>query len=518
MQRSGIRQRGWWSVVLIGMLLIGLGIRVNGIFRVKAGLSHDESVSYLCAAATQSLYETGLPLQVDTPLVAADIQRYYAKPEHLQFQRVAVDLSQCDIHPPLYFWLLHAAHYAVGFDMRTGPLINVLLSLVLLVLLFQLGRSLFGGPLPALAVCAIWWLSPAVVAIDLEARHYQLFGVLAMMMFIVGRRIWNGAASLSVLLVFTAINALGLLTHYYYGFLLLPGTVIMCLRYRVSALSLRYVGSLAASFLLFLFCFPQFLDFVPSYIGHTDRVAGGPIDHVQRLKALLVACLDFFSHWQALAASVVLCICGVGLWAAIKKREAMLKEWRSSTSWKEIHFHLLWAGFFSVCLYLGGISPTQAVGGEYFSYIWPLLCLAITFWAQRMLSSSARGLVFAVFITQLAFSCWFAVERSPFVTNLVPESWYGLMERSDVVITNEGRRGYLPRMVTGLRPNMPLRICTQAGVDQFDPVELRSVAFWLSVRDDADAAPGLSERMKEAGFAEQVLRDGKHELRIFDRP
>ena len=53
-----------FGAAMVAALVIGLLVRLHGILVLKKSLSHDESVSYLCAAATEGKFELGLPEQV----------------------------------------------------------------------------------------------------------------------------------------------------------------------------------------------------------------------------------------------------------------------------------------------------------------------------------------------------------------------------------------------------------------------------------------------------------------------
>ena len=52
--------------LLAALLCYGAGVRLHGIFRVKAGLTHDESISFLCAAAQEGAYQERIPFLLDT--------------------------------------------------------------------------------------------------------------------------------------------------------------------------------------------------------------------------------------------------------------------------------------------------------------------------------------------------------------------------------------------------------------------------------------------------------------------
>lgn len=514
--RMHLQRHHFFHGLLFLLLLSGLLIRLHGIFVVKAGLTHDESVSYLCAAATQHRFEVGLPEQVDRPLTVGDIHAYYAAPDRLQFRTVARDLVLDDIHPPLYFWALHVAHRSIGFDLRTGALLNLVASLLMLLVLFRSGRELLGGTLPALACCAIWFLSPAVVQIDLEARHYQFFGLIALCMFAVGSRLWEGTGTRAHLLLFTVLNALGFLTHYYYGFLLVPGAILMLQRWGFSRRTFLYFTSLFASLGLFLIAFPDFLAFVPHYLADREAVAGA-VDHGQRVRAVIASSMAFLSNWKWVYSALTLVGAMIMVLAVSRARATLRQQWALHPDWLPLHFHLCWYFLFTAVLYVGGISPEQAIGGEYLAYFWPLLALAIVIWAKVFFHSTVQRAGIVLFGLQLLVACWSAVNASPYTSNLVPQEWIQLITASDVLYTDEGRRGYLPRMAVQLPANLPLHVSSPEGLEALPHGNVKAISYWLVLPPPGAAPPPFVQRLKDAGFTERISRTDKHELRYFVR-
>ena len=506
-----------WRYFLYALLVIGLLVRLHGILVLKKSLSHDESVSYLCAAATEGKFELGLPEQVNIPLFAADIHAYYAQPGSLQFVTVAKDLALYDIHPPLYFWTLHAIHFANGMDIRNGPLLNLALTLLLLVLLYRTALEILGEPLHALSCCTIWFLSPAVVSIDLEARHYQLFALLALTMFALGRQFWSGKASSRTWVLFTMINAMGFLTHYYYGLFLVPGIGFMLVRFGFRRNTWLYGLSLLGSLALFLLLFPAFWDFLANYMADREIASGKPVQFMPRAKALIATSFGFFSWWRSVTLLIVFTgIVTVFRWARGEKHHRTQHVGSPFLIWGS-YIHIVWYFTISSFLYLLGISPFHAVGGEYFGMIWPLFCIALVHGAVVALEPAYRKLIFAAFAVQLMASCFLTVRHSPYVIDLVPATWYQSMNESDVVITNEGRRGYLPRMAWGLRSDMPIWVLSGAGMERFDATSSNTIAFWLYVPDlSAPAQPAL-QRMRDIGSKEESRIMGNHQLHLFQQ-
>jgi hypothetical protein len=91
-------------------ILCGAGARAAAADD-KQVLTHDESISFLAATCHQGAYDRMLasgtpPLGQWVP--AASWQRFLRVDQRFCFRTISRDLSTTDIHPPAYFWLLHA--------------------------------------------------------------------------------------------------------------------------------------------------------------------------------------------------------------------------------------------------------------------------------------------------------------------------------------------------------------------------------------------------------------------------
>jgi len=103
------------------------------------------------------------------------------------------------------------------------------------------------------------------------------------------------------------------------------------------------------------------------------------------------------------------------------------------------------------------------------------------------------------------------------VSDLVPPGWTERMAKSDLLITNEARRGYLPRMVMTLPADLPLRVSSNSGLQQAAAPALDVVCTWMVVPKQGSAFPGFAQRMRAAGFRKEEQRLNGHLLSEFHR-
>lgn len=491
--------------LLAAALLAGMLLRIHGVFGLKHSLSHDESVTLLCAAATEGRYQEEIDGLLDRPLTVADIHAFTDPPKGLALRTVARDLVQHDTHPPLYFWMLHAIHHTVGLRTWTAPLLNILLSLGMLILLISAGKRMMGGLLPALVVAAVWYLSPAVLPIDLEGRHYALFGLLALASMLLAEGWSSSEPRRWWLPAYTLVNAAGLLTHYYFAFLLIPAFFLTWARLGMGTRLLRFMLSLVASATLFLVLFPEVLDFWEVLQG---REPAAPRTFMDRFRTLVYGSLGYLAEghrarYIALVAVGGLAVIGP-LMAGTQALTGMM-DVRRPDGWNLVHGG--WAFAFTAGLYLAGIAPAQAVGEQYFVYIWPLLALVLVrFFSLVLPAGMAPWAVFVVTLHLLMQSSQ-AVPRSPYVRDVLPRDQLALMAGSDLVVTDDWKRGQLPRLALHLPGAQPLFLLHK---ERPSLRTERSIAF-LHIAREADEHPWIAE-LKAQGWQLEQHELARHTL------
>ena len=108
-------------------LAAGLSLRVVGTLEKRA-LTHDEAISYLVATGHKADYskivkEEAPPYGRWTR--ADQWKRFLRVDQVFCFGKINFDLATTDLHPPLYFWLLHVWCLLVGVHVWTGVTLNV---------------------------------------------------------------------------------------------------------------------------------------------------------------------------------------------------------------------------------------------------------------------------------------------------------------------------------------------------------------------------------------------------------
>jgi len=127
-----------------------------------------------------------------------------------------------DVHPPLYFWILHIWMGLTGQSEFALRFLSLLFSVLTVALMYKIGRSVMGanGGRVAAVVAAF---SPLYLAYSQEVRMYALVSALsaASIYLFYEYALADLSARRKWLAPYALVTAAGLYAHYFVGFLLL---------------------------------------------------------------------------------------------------------------------------------------------------------------------------------------------------------------------------------------------------------------------------------------------------------
>ena len=404
----------------VALLICGLALGA-ALLLLRAGarntLSHDDAISYLAATGHMGAYATDIPAGRWVP--AQTWQAYWTPDRFGVFRQIGRDLARYDIHPPLYFWLLHVWIQVTGVRLSAGPLLNtvfLLLGAWLIALACRLARCSWSASVLA---AVMWLLSGATLSVAGETRQYSLLGLVvaglaASILFFLDRR------SLGAALLVYATAAAGLLVHYQFA-------AVLAVAVLIAAILLARGGQWRV--VVFLFAAPAaagvtFLMLHPEFMGSfaMQRSQAAPfvwIDVPYRVTRILYALFEQVmlapmaralgdaaaSYWGiflllALAA-------GLGVWLVARRKGDGGKASRAEGE----TFLLVFAAatFLLVsALYIFQFSPRHAMGAQYLMAVSPLLFMAGAMVFDR-LTSGLRWrpvLILALIAYQAAYGGW----------------------------------------------------------------------------------------------------------------
>ena len=214
-------------LILVAALLVGIGLRLDAM-HANPNVQHDEAWSYAAASGRLGGLEKAMAGGLSGRWVPASAWQYYWQSDKLSdLAHIGPDLAAYDVHPPLYFWILHLWLMLTGMHHWAGPALNLFFVPLTMLALYGLGRALRFERLESSLVVLVWALSPAVVSISALTRQYDLL-TLFTVLFVWGvvRATAPGERRRSPEAVWVAAAAgAALMTHYQSILLLLGGAV-----------------------------------------------------------------------------------------------------------------------------------------------------------------------------------------------------------------------------------------------------------------------------------------------------
>jgi hypothetical protein len=438
-------------VLLAGAIAAGSALR-GGLIAGKRTLSHDEAISYLSAAGKQGLYQERAgagAAPFGTLAHAAELKALMRPDEPLCLERIARDLAETDIHPPLYFWLLHLWVLITGVHLWSGPVLNVLIAGAAAAALYALACAVLRERLAAAVVAALWVTSPAVIEMAVEARQYDLLALSTIGFAWSLLRYVDGAeARRGRYLVFLTLATLaGLLTHYHFGLLIAAGYLWLAVRLRHQPRRLLAgLAGMAAGVVAFVLIHPRFMASVLR--ARPQSAEPGELDVLGRLECLLETYSNFLTttahnawlvHKYLLPASAAF-VLGVGLCGWVMVRRSRVAGYAFGER-SVVYFFLAMAGANAV-LYLSGVSPRHAMAARYLAMIWPFLAFLPVLVVNRI--SGPRTPLMLLLVAAMAGSDLAGVQRSVARWRALPEPQRTFEQAPTVVIDNVARGVLLP--------------------------------------------------------------------------
>lgn len=375
------------AVLVLGALVSVAALIVQGAER-KDSIEHDEGISFINSAGKMADW-ISVTAHRDAPVgrwvPAAEWQSFWQISDAFDFGVIAQGLATWDIHPPLYFWLLHVWSLVFGMTSASSIALNIVLTVLTGIALFGMARWALKDVLfAAFAVC-LWALASPTVGAALVARQYVLLSLVsvlaawaALAFFSPARRprVWEAAV------VGVAIGA-GLLTYYQFAVLvagLMIWLTITCWGHLRHLLLLYGSGVLGT--IILLVAHPGFVRSL-SVLANANT-AHGDINvearlgrSVAALSRIVSPALATPSTWGSWLVPTAILLCGAALilvvivvaFRSARQSNAGL----GSPDYRVLALTMLgvWNLAFIVGLYLTGRSPIHAMADRYLSMVLP---------------------------------------------------------------------------------------------------------------------------------------------------
>jgi hypothetical protein len=386
------------AAMIFCILAIGVGIwlRIWGAAK-KSALSHDEGITYLCITGHEGEYHQTIPGSYPFGVwpgrppfgvwaKASDWTRFIKLERRFCFRQIGDDLARFDLHPPLYFWLLHLWALAWGLHFWTGPSLNILLALATLATIFGFGRYVLSDSAEAAAGGALWILSPGVASITLQARQYELLTLLTVLLVWQVVRVSDPTRRFTVGdgVLLALLSAAGMLTHYHFALALLGGGMFLfvkLLKGRRRRLGGAYVA-MGTGCALMLLLHPGLLRYAGALPRTLTDQPFSPKALLGRVRSLCEGLFSFFAAEEriipvALVAGVLLLLAGATLALLVKYRRKPAEPSAPEQGRLYVIYFFLWFSLCEILLYLSFLSPEHAARAKHLAMLWPFFSLVL---------------------------------------------------------------------------------------------------------------------------------------------
>ena len=161
-------------VILLIAVGAGTGLRIHAQHQ-NPNVQHDEAWSYASAAGRLGPFMAAMDGGLTGRWVPASDWQYFWQSDGLSgVSRIAPDLAAYDVHPPLYFGLLHGWLALTGVHAWAGRALNLVFAALAVLCIFGMARALGFRRIEGALAALVWAVSPAVVSISSITRQYDL--------------------------------------------------------------------------------------------------------------------------------------------------------------------------------------------------------------------------------------------------------------------------------------------------------------------------------------------------------
>jgi len=437
------RANYWIALALAGAVALLLAARL-----LNAGvLAHDDAITILGVTCNQGRYAASAPSQ--HWVAAADWQSYWTLRSPGCFGTIRADLAHEDIHPPLYFWLLHAWLVVFGVSAPAALALNFVIVAVTAAVIFETCRLL---AVPAPIVCIIgltWGLTMTTRMAAASVRQYSLLGLFSAVLLLL-MVLWFKHNKIGYLAALIPVITGGMLTQYLF---FVPATMALVLIGMALLAGRRYreLGLLAAGYavaaVLFVAVNPGFTDSMhrAGLQAQSFSWAAVPLRIAAVLSQLIEPFVPLDPVYQFDPAMIAICVLTavvvlpmlvqVVRWV-LKMRHQRPHVSVNSESVPMLMF--LGGSAAVVAFFLMFISPEHVMRPIYLYFLTPFLFVGLAVASQR--SAKVIASVTTLFVYQFI---GVAVATSVFVLTQSPHPVPPPGSHSAIVLDSD-RRGIVP--------------------------------------------------------------------------
>ncbi len=376
-----------------------------------------------------------------------------------------------DIHPPLYYLLLHFWTFIIGPGVVSVRLFSVVAGVLSVPLMFVVGRRLFGWKAGSLAAL-ILAVAPFHVYYSQEARMYALVTLLALASTYLFLTLLEGQRSRQATWIlwtgYVVVTSLAMYTQYYAAFVPAAQTLFLLIRFRRhKSLLPRWIGAQVALLVAYipwlLYAGPKLVAYVGNKLVKEGDVPLTPWTYVQR--HLVAFSVGHVSEPRSFLSWLAVLVVGLALLGAITSLAARRQPGQAAWSGTDA---ALFAGVYLLFpLFLGYVVNlrypfTSPAIERLFLFTAPALYLLVVvgiLWLQvRLRVASATVFVLVLLVNTPSLCDYYSVERyAADDYRPVVEKVQALARPEDVIVAvHPWQIGYFRAYYSGELPSLYL--------------------------------------------------------------
>lgn len=368
--------------------ILGIAVIFGCVFLTKKITGGDETISYLCAAGNQESYQQVInKTSAYGTIMPNTFWQSYFLTQPNAIKNIAPDLVKTDLHPPLFFWLLHYCSLITNMPFKSGLLLNMLLHIAGLLILKSIAKQLKLNSTEANFVQLMWVFSPAIISVGFWARQYELLAFINLITLYCYLKTYNNK---TYLVGFAASITLGLLTHYLFLYFSIGYLVHSAFTSKKNSVTLKLLLAFVIAFVAFYIIHPDFAQqfelqqqraqtFNASELpGRIGKIALAFIQIVAPILALKPVLIKLpFTIILLLTGAITLTI----FWVVFKQAAKLnIKQTFLNFATRlnqPVLFLLVWSVGLTVVPYLFFFTPFHAMAPQYLTLVYPFLLLSI---------------------------------------------------------------------------------------------------------------------------------------------
>ena len=467
--------------VCIGILLLIWQANIIPI------ISYADGVSYLSAMGNQGLYEHNT--LTEKWVMASQWKELWNESNFFQFDQIRYDLAHFDIHPPLYFWILHVWSYFVGVELSTGPLLNIFFHVLTSLLIFIICRKLRCSHWTAIAAGLLWLLNGSIMTAAQETRQYSLLA-LCVVLYIWSLLEYLQQKSNRALIFISITSLLGMLVHYQFALLLMVSVIYVSIHLIVKKWWIylyKFFAALLIGALIFLIIHPEF------YVSFERQAIQAQIysfkNIVPRALNSRNTLIDLFKPkvpigWlqKLILFSGIIGIIILSVNYIIKKRN---KTRGLKTSFRFYEWLPVIAGLFTsiimFALYIFQFSPEHAMNPKYIMLVIPIYFIVIGQFFNLTLPKSMISYIVIFLLTFQTIDTTLNIRRYEVNSKQLEKTISETMISGIPFILDTSGRGILPRILWHADNNTKVYAASQCSlITKFPELSNRPTILYLS--------------------------------------